>query len=153
MTARLQMTGRAMGLGLLLSLCSCALELAPAQRADADEGQVASAVAALEQEASVALTATQDTSVLISTPNRNYGAATALDVNRALVQISQDTIAGAVAGDYVVSASLQLTLINGQPRRLRLPRNVTLHRLLKTWNEAGATWNCANDSNPANNTA
>lgn len=47
--------------------------------------------AAVGPNASVSLVASQDTTVLASKPNQNFGASPALDVNRALVQFSRCT--------------------------------------------------------------
>jgi len=100
---------------------------------------------------SVGLAVAQDTSVRVSAPNKNFGGATSLDVNRALVQVSAAALSTAIGpNDYVEAASLRLTLVDSEERRRRLPRQLGAHRLLKAWTESGATWSCAVDANPAN---
>lgn len=117
-----------------------------AERAEA----AAKAESALAQEqAQVTLTAAQDTTVLLSKPNQNFGSLPTLDVNRALVQFSSATLTAAVGHqDLVVSAKLNLTLTNNKLRVL--PRKVGASRLTRAWTETGATWNCAADDNISN---
>lgn len=99
----------------------------------------------------ISLDLTADTSIrsgLLST-NRNYSTANALDLDRSLVIIEQETLKPQLPrSDYVESAKLRFTLT---PSLLRiLPRTLSAHRVLKPWTEGGATWNCAIDSNPGN---
>lgn len=99
----------------------------------------------------VSLNLTADTSIrsgVLST-NRNYGSASALDLDRSLVIVDQATLKPQLPNsDYVESAKLRFTLT---PSLLRiLPRTLSAHRVLKAWTEGGATWNCAIDSNPGN---
>jgi hypothetical protein len=96
--------------------------------------------------------AVADTSVRASAVNKNFGKATSLDINRGLVMFDATALKNAtLAGDTAVTAKLRLTLV---PTAFpRLQRNLEAHRLLKSWTELGATWNCAVDSNPANSTA
>jgi hypothetical protein len=100
----------------------------------------------------VTLNVTADTSVRVSTPNKNFGTAGSLDINRGLVMVDATTLKNATPqGDYVLSAKLRLTLVPSSTRRLQ--RNLGAHRVLKPWTELGATWSCAVDSNPSNNSA
>jgi hypothetical protein len=102
-------------------------------------------------ESSVTLNVTQDTSIRLSAPNKNFGSSSELDVNRALVKLEPAELASVLRpGDYVVSARLELSLVDRATRRLSLPRQVGAHRVLKPWTEAGATWLCAIDTTPSN---
>ena len=86
--------------------------------------------------------------------NRNFGQDATLDVNRTLVAFDQNAIRAALgAQDYLVSATLELTLTNNKQRTRQAARTVDAHRLTRNWTEAGATWNCAVDSNTGNNKA
>ena len=99
----------------------------------------------------VALPAARDSSIRFSAQNVNFGSQTDLDVNRTLVAFDQTALLASVgAQDFVVSAWLELTLINNSVRRSQPAKQVSAHRLLKHWTEDGATWNCAIDSNPGN---
>lgn len=122
------------------------------------EGELDSPVVGVVVEAlvqpvdTVTLNLTADTSVRASTPNKNYGSASSIDVNRGLVKIDDATLQAAMPdGDYVLSAKLRLTLVPSNTRRFQ--RNLGAHRVLKHWTEGGATWNCAVDSNTSNSSA
>jgi hypothetical protein len=97
----------------------------------------------------VVLDITADTSVLQLATTRNYGTSRTLDANRTLIEVSKEAFRTAVGGhDYIASAKLRLTL---KPSLLpKLPRTLTVHKVLKNWTELGATWNCAIDSNTSN---
>ena len=72
--------------------------------------------------ATTALTATRDTSIRLSAQNTNFGAETTLDVNRTLVAFDDNAIRAALGPqDYLVSASLELTLTSNTLRRRRRP--------------------------------
>ena len=129
-------------------------ELAPSDQqapvADQTPAQVAAAVVQPGAE-TVPLPAVRDASIRLSGPNVNFGSQGDLDVNRTLVAFNQAALQAAVgAQDYVVSAQLELTLTKNDLRRRAPVKAVTAHRMLKTWTEAGVTWNCAIDSNPGN---
>jgi len=102
----------------------------------------------------ISLNLTADTSLRsgLLTSNRNFGTASAIDLDRSLVIIEQGTLKPQLPNsDYVESAKLRFTLA---PSSLRLlPRTLSAHRVLKAWTEGGATWNCAIDSNPGNSSA
>lgn len=97
----------------------------------------------------VVLDVTADTSILALAGSRNYGTSRSLDANRALVSVSETAFRSGVSVlDWVASAKLRFTL---KPSLLpKLPRTVTAHRMLKSWTETGATWNCAVDANTSN---
>ncbi|MEY4511970.1 MAG: hypothetical protein RLZZ450_4092 [Pseudomonadota bacterium] len=97
----------------------------------------------------VTLLATRDTSVRSSTPNTNEGKLKQLSGSRSLVAIDNVTLRAALGPtDVLLGANLKLTPPpSGQPRNTRLG----VYRATQTWTELGATWNCAIDSNPANN--
>ncbi len=112
--------------------------------------------AALVQPApdTTALPAVRDTSIRMTAMNRNFGQDATLDVNRTLVAFHQNAIRAALgAQDYLVSATLELTLTSNAKRTRQGARTVDAHRLTRNWTEAGATWNCAVDSNTGNNKA
>jgi hypothetical protein len=123
-------------------------------QAEVDEsvvGEVSEALTTQPVE-TVELDLIADTSVRISAPNKNFGTANTLDINRSLVMVDTNALRNAtVQGDFAVSAKLRFTLVpTAQPR---IKRNLEAHRMLKAWTEAGATWNCAVDSNTSNNNA
>jgi hypothetical protein len=96
--------------------------------------------------ASVALTASQDTTVRILFPNQNFGDDTSLDINRALVQFDSAALKAAVGPqDLVMAAKLELTLTSNRLRTFS--RQVGAFRLTTGWTELGATWNCPTDTN------
>lgn len=123
----------------------------PEQEREAVE--VAETLEALSQPVdSITLNVTADTSVRTSSANKNFGTNTTLDINRTLLRVDGTQLLNALPqGDYPLSAKLRLTLVPSATRRLQ--RNLEAHRVLKDWTETGATWNCAVDSNPSNNTA
>lgn len=113
---------------------------------------VASIQSPLEQPASVSLTISSDTSVRQSNPNINFGTTPTLDINRGLVKVEPAALTGAVGPtDYVVSAALRFTLVPDGSRRAQ--RNVGAYRVLKSWTENQATWQCAVDTNTGNRRA
>ena len=104
--------------------------------------------------ATVALIASQDTSIRRTAPNQNYGRETGLDVNRTLVRFDPAALRAAVGpNDILTSARLELTLTNNTLRRRAPAKTVGAHRLKKDWTELGATWNCAIDNNTSNRQA
>lgn len=90
--------------------------------------------------------------------NKNFGAEPVVRVresgaNRALVQFDPQSIAATLAGATLVSASLELHVEKNGRNWGKQGRTVDAHRVTAAWSELGATWNCANDANPTNNTA
>jgi hypothetical protein len=133
---------------LVVALSGCVLEGAAPSRPGQEE-DIEVAAEALSD--GLSLPTSQDTSVRLSAPNKNFGSDTSLDINRGLVRVAQESLAGAVAPtDFVESATLELTLVDRVERRRALPRQLGAYRVLKAWTENGATWNCGVDSNPAN---
>jgi hypothetical protein len=59
-------------------------------------------------------------------------------------------IRGAVGGDSLASARLQLTIALNADNWSSSGRTIDLHRLTQAWTELGATWNCANDTSLTN---
>lgn len=109
---------------------------------------------AQEKLSSATLSASADTAVRAGTPNQNFGTDTDLDINRTLVQFSASALSSAVGPqDFVTAATLELTLTNNALRRKTATRAVGAFRLTKPWTEAGATWNCAVDTNTGNKKA
>ena len=107
---------------------------------------------ALTAPESLALVASQDTTVSLGAPNQNFGADPVLDVNRALVQFDATGLRAAVGPqDLVIGAQLELTLTASKLRAM--PREVSAFRLTRAWSETGATWNCPVDTNPGNRKA
>jgi hypothetical protein len=86
----------------------------------------------------------QDTTVAASAPKQSFGAGTTLtigDDSHALVQFDRDAIKKAVgAGRYVTKAMLTLTQTSGDHPA------VDALVLTRRWTEAGATWDCATDT-------
>lgn len=92
--------------------------------------------------------------------NKNFGgddtlliqkAARKSDVTRILIAFPQPAIAESLGPDSLVSATLEFTIKRTGVDWGTTGRPVALHRMTRTWVEGGATWNCANDLNPANN--
>jgi hypothetical protein len=75
------------------------------------------------------------------------------DVARILLAFPQAGIADSVGTDSLVSATLELTIRRAGADWGTTGRPVAAHRMIRGWIETGATWNCANDLNPANNKA
>lgn len=100
----------------------------------------------------VVLDPTADTYLRGGAPNANQGDAGLLRVNsspnRALVRFDQAQIASATAGRVLLSARLDLYVTTSN--QWGTGRAVNAQRLTADWSEIGATWNCANDTNPGN---
>lgn len=87
-------------------------------------------------------------------PNKSLGSELYLRLedsgnNRALVAFDQAKLEQEVGSQTLVSAKLRLSIIfnadNWGPGR-----DVAVHRMLRSWTEVGATWNCADDLNTEN---
>ncbi|HEX4966359.1 MAG TPA: DNRLRE domain-containing protein [Thermoanaerobaculia bacterium] len=106
----------------------------------------------------VTLQTVGDTYVRKGDANKNFGSEPILRVresgqNRALVQFDGVSLANTLRGATVVSASLELHVEKNGRNWGKTGRTVDAHRLTSAWTETGATWNCANDSNPTNDKA
>lgn len=122
------------------------------------------------------LQAAADTYVRKGGANTNEGASTfvrlrASGENRALVRFDQAAIVNALGGGTLVSAKLQLDIVKNSNNWGPGGRSLELHRLNMNWTEGNgrnadvpnkldfrgtgpsATWNCATDSNIANQKA
>jgi len=113
---------------------------------------------AVQQSRDSALAPNADTYIRQGNPNQNQGAELILRLqasgkNRALVRWDPQAIGGAISGDSLVAARLELTIATNADNWGTTGRAVDLHRLTQTWAETGATWNCADDTNPANSAA
>ena len=73
--------------------------------------------------------------------------------NRLLVHIGQSALVASVGGGTVTSAKLEMTIKATNTGWPAGGATVDVYRVLKDWTEAGATWNCAIDSNTGNSTA
>ena len=104
------------------------------------------------------LTASADTYIRGGQQNQNQGSDTFLRVqssgpNRSLVRFNQAQIAAAVGAGTLVSATLELFIEFNADNWGTSGRTVSAHRLTVDWTEAGATFNCPNDTNPSNQAA
>src|SRR5581483_11627240 len=70
--------------------------------------------------------------------------------NRVLVAFDQNELQQSVGNQTLVSAKLQLTIIDNADNWGSSGREVAAHRMLQGWTEVGATWNCADDLNTEN---
>ena len=96
-----------------------------------------------------------DTYLKQGTPNQNQGDETILRVrqsgkNRSLLRLDPAEVASLLAGATVHSARLELFIADNGNNWGVAGRTVDLHRLTALWSELGATWNCADDSEPSN---
>jgi len=111
------------------------------------------------QSSTATLVASGDTYLKSGSPNQNEGASTFVRVqpcgsNRIFVQFNQAEIQSVINGGTLVSAVLQMTIIdNGD--NWGTGRTVDVHIVLVDWTEGdsisgeGATWKCPRDSNIA----
>lgn len=101
---------------------------------------------------SLTFNAAHDAAVKSSKPNSAFGTGNVLDLNRTLVDFDAAAIKSNIGPtDYVITASLELTLARNAQRRT--PTNLLAFRLTQIWSETTATWECAIDLNPFNNAA
>jgi hypothetical protein len=96
-----------------------------------------------------------DTYVRQGSPNQNQGAELILRLqssgkNRALLRWDQQMLTQAVGGGTLAAAHLELTIADLGDNWSAAGRTVDLHRLTHAWTELGATWNCSDDTLPAN---
>ncbi|MFY9822528.1 MAG: DNRLRE domain-containing protein, partial [Thermoanaerobaculia bacterium] len=104
----------------------------------------------------VTLQTTGDSYIKKGDANKNFGSEAILRVRqsgqqRALVMFDGASLATTLHGATVVSASLELHVEKNGRNWGKTGRTVEAHRLTAAWTEAGATWNCPNDSNTTNN--
>ncbi len=90
----------------------------------------------------------------IRTGNQNFGSDAFLRLrstgnHRSLVRFDQNAIAAAVGGGVLQSATLGL-FIESNNTSWSTGRPVDVHRLSTAWTEAGATYNCPNDTDTTN---
>jgi len=96
-----------------------------------------------------------DTYLRQGTPNQNQGTESVLKLqasgkNRALLWWDPAAIRGAVGADSLASARLELIIALNADNWGSSGRTIDLHRLTQAWTELGATWNCADDTDPTN---
>ena len=97
---------------------------------------------------------TADTYVRTGPPNRNHGAEAVLKVThegkeRSLVHVADAALAAVVQGRPIESAILELTIEEAE-EDWRAGEGIAAHRVTMAWTEGGATWRCANDTQPQN---
>ena len=110
---------------------------------------------ALTQSATVNLISAEDTTLKQGTPNANQGAETLLRIQhsgnqRVLVRFDQQALEQAIGNSSIRSAKLRLFIAANGNNWGTDGREVNVHRLTQAWTEAGATWNCPNDTNTGN---
>ncbi|MGH7674276.1 MAG: DNRLRE domain-containing protein [Gemmatimonadales bacterium] len=113
---------------------------------------------AAQQARDSALAPIADTYIRQGNPNQNQGTEpilrlTASGKHRALVRWDRAAIAGVVGADSLVAARLELVITHNADNWGAAGRTIDLHRLTQAWTETGATWNCADDTNPGNSAA
>ncbi len=101
------------------------------------------------------LISAEDTTLKQGTPNANQGDDTSLriqqgGINRALVRFDQQSLEQGIGNSGIRSAKLRLYITANGNNWGSDGREVNVHRLTQTWTEAGATWNCPNDTNTGN---
>lgn len=87
--------------------------------------------------------------------NRNFGAEPTLRLrqggqSRSVVRFDPQSLSATLAGATLISAFLELHIERNGRNWGKQGRTVDTHRMTVAWTETGATWNCANDSNPSN---
>ncbi|NJL26816.1 MAG: DNRLRE domain-containing protein [Thermoanaerobaculia bacterium] len=98
-----------------------------------------------------------DTYLRRGTPNVSHGGSPVLEVksspinNRVLVRFDLAEVAATLGQGTLVSAELELFVETNGGGWGTSGRAVDLHRVNMPWTEAGATWYCADDPMPLNN--
>jgi hypothetical protein len=103
----------------------------------------------------------KDTYIRSDAAHKNYGTNDSLRIqkvgtngaNRVLIAFNQVAIADSLAGDSLISATLELTIKRNGNNWGASGRNLATHKMLRQWTEGGATWACAHDTNVGNNLA
>jgi cysteine-rich repeat protein len=105
----------------------------------------------------VGLTATTDTIVRSQLPHAAAGTATVLQirggttgVSRSLLTFDTAAIKAAVGQGELLKARIRLKVASAST--LTAPAVVSTHAMLRGFQENGATWSCANDTNTSNST-
>ena len=115
------------------------------------------ALAARSDAQTVTLQPAADAWVQKSTANQSHGADPTLELtsgdSHVLLRFDQAAIAAAVGSGRLVSASLELFVHAANGNWGADGHPVEAHALTAAWTEAGVTWNCAADTNPANSKA
>lgn len=112
-------------------------------------------LADISQQRDTTLLPAADTYIRQGSPNQNQGGDAILRLqssghNRALIRFDQSAIAAVVSGGSLVAARLEVTITDNGENWGTSGRPIALHRLTQPWTELGATWNCAIDDTPAN---
>ena len=71
-------------------------------------------------------------------------------INRVLVRFDQQSLEQGIGTSSIRSAKLRLYVTGNGNNWGSDGREVDIHRLTEAWTEAGATWNCPNDTNTGN---
>jgi hypothetical protein len=111
-------------------------------------------LAARSEAQTFTLQAVADSSLKQSPANKNRGSDSTLELagdGRVLARFDQAAIAAAVGSGRLVSASLELFVHATSGSWGPDGRPIEAHLVTAGWTEAGVTWNCAVDTNPANN--
>jgi hypothetical protein len=142
-----------------LSFAACALLATACVDEDGAPASAPAIAAPTTKQALVqTVNAAADSYVKSNTANTPQGTQTIVRVqdsgsNRGIVRFSQTDIANAVGANTLVQARVELTISANDSAWGATGRTLDLHRMTVAWTEAGATWNCAIDSSPSNNTA
>lgn len=144
----------------LIALCGAVMAsgcLFPTEQ-DPDTGRRVAEFQTVASVQETALLPLADTYLRQGAPNRSQGADPILRLqasgnNRALVRFDRVAIAAAVGAGTLQGARLELTIAVNADNWGTAGRTIDLHRLTQGWTEARATWNCADDANPANQSA
>ncbi len=99
----------------------------------------------------IQLSSSADTYVSALLPNQNFGSQKTLVVNQALIKFDQTALTALVpAGATVTSARLEMTIDAALTLPIKTGSTVGAFRMTHAWNELGATFNCAADTNTGN---
>jgi hypothetical protein len=95
-----------------------------------------------------------DTYLRQGAPNQNQGSETVLRLqqsgkNRSLLRLDPAEVASLLEGATVHSARLELFIADNGSNWGPAARTIDLHAVSDPWSEFGATWNCADDADPA----
>lgn len=104
------------------------------------------------------LSVSADTYLKQGQPNQNQSAETFLRVrqsgnNRALVKFDQTELETLIGDGTLISATLELFIEDNGNNWGSTGRTVDVHRLTEEWTELGATWHCADDTDPTDQQA
>jgi hypothetical protein len=102
----------------------------------------------------VTVGAIADTTIKQGSPNQSFGAQQTLVLreggSRVLVRFDLAAIRSAVGSGSLATAQLQLYIGTNAGNWGSTGRTVDAYRIDAAWVESAATWNCADDANPAN---